>query len=320
MMCSFNRREFLAVVAVAPLGFAPEHGSAPILPHAQTTQPSRVSDTPLWVKQGIVAASNMEALSFVRRRGGQEANYAEEWRADLSDATVRTLVSQGVNLIIMTLYKGAGLKSEAQDIAAAREFVRVAHQRGLKVGGYVGGTLFYETLKAEEPESRDWKQVDEFGHPIYYVDPSQTFRYMACRNNPGYLGYLEKVVKLGVEDLGMDMIHFDQMMWASAPASCHCDHCRKQFREFLKDRYPPKLALQRFGFENVELLDIPPFGSESLRFAEVTNPLMQEWAWFRTWSLAERYKELTNYIHELNPQAAVQGNPTMNFDDNVGFL
>jgi hypothetical protein len=47
---------------------------------------------------------------------------------------------------------------------------------------------------------------------------------------------------------------------------------------------------------------------------------MQEWAWFRAWSLAERYKELTNYIHEPNPQTAVQGNPTMNLDENVGFL
>jgi hypothetical protein len=181
----------------------------------------------------------MEALSFVRRRGGQETNYAEEWRGDLGDATVRTLLSQGVNLIIMTLHKGAGLKSEAQDIAAAREFVGVARQRGLKVGGYVGGTLFYETLEAEEPASKDWKQVDEFGHPIYYVDPSQTFRYMACRNNPGYLAYIKRVVKVGVEDLRMDMIHFDQMMWVSAPASCHCNHCRKQFREFLKvDTHP----------------------------------------------------------------------------------
>lgn len=47
---------------------------------------------------------------------------------------------------------------------------------------------------------------------------------------------------------------------------------------------------------------------------------MQEWALFRAWSLAERYKELTDYIHKLNPETAVQGNPTMNLDDNVGFL
>jgi hypothetical protein len=319
MSSSFGRREFLAVTAAAPLSFQLAYNNAPIPPQAALAQLSRSSNPPLWVRQGIVAASNMEALSFVRCRGGEETNYAEEWRADLCDATVRTLLSQGVNLIIVTLHKGAGLKTEAQDIAVAREFVGVAHRRGLRVGGYVGATVFYETLEAEEPESKDWKQIDELGHPVYYA-PEQTFRYMACRNNPGYLAYIKKVLKVGVQDLRMDMIHFDQMMWRSAPASCHCTYCRKQFREFLKSRYPARLALQRFGFERVELLDIPPFGGDSLRFAEVSNPLMQEWALFRAWSLAERYKELTDYIRSLNPETAVQGNPTMNLDENVGFL
>jgi Beta-galactosidase len=271
------------------------------------------------MKQGVVAASNMEALSFVRRRGGEPVNYGEEWRADLRDTTVQTLLSQGVNLMLVTLHKGAGLMAEAADIAVAHDFVQMAHRRGLRVGGYVGATLFYETLEVERPQSKDWKQVDEFGRPIYY-NPAQTFRYAACRNNPGYLSYIKEVVKMGVQELQMDMIHFDQMMWWNAPASCHCDHCKEQFREFLKERYPAKVALQRFGSENVELFNIPPSGSDSLRFVEVVNPLMQEWARFRAWSLAERYKELTNYIHDLNPETAVQGNPEMNLDSNIGFV
>ena len=321
MGSAFDRREFLAFATSASLGLASTliNTSTFCAMPLEAAQASGASGPQSWVRQGIVAASDMEALSFVRRRGGEPVNYAEEWRTDLGDATVQTLLSQGVNLILVTLYKGAGLKTEAQDIAVAREFVDVAHRRGLKVGGYVGATLFYETLEVEEPASKDWKQIDEFGHPIYY-NPGQTFRYMACRNNPGYLAYIKKVVKLGVQDLRLDMIHFDQMMWWSAPGSCHCTHCREQFREFLKTRYSAKLALLRFGFENVELLDIPPFGSDSMRFAEVTNPLVQEWALFRAWSLAQRYKELTDYIHNLNPETAVQGNPTMNLDNNVGFI
>ncbi|MEO6981761.1 MAG: beta-galactosidase [Edaphobacter sp.] len=294
------------------------------LPELETTveaaEKSPRPGVPLWVKQGIVAASNMEALSFVRRRGGEAANYGEQWRADLCDATVKTLLDQGVNLILVTLFKGAGLKTEANDIAVAREFVQTAHRRGLKVGGYIGGTLFYETLEAEQPRSKEWKQIDEFGHALYYT-PAQTFRYMACRNNPEYLAYIKEVIRVGVKDLQMDMIHFDQMMWWTAPASCHCNSCRKQFREFLKSRYPAKLALLRFGFENVDVLNIPPFGSNSVpAFADVKNPLIQEWALFRAWSIAERYKELTDYIHSLNPETAVQGNPTMNLENNVGFL
>lgn len=146
-----------------------------------------------------MAASNMEALFFVRRLGAQSVNYGEKRHADLSDATVQALLSQGVNLILVTLHKGAGLKTEAPEIAVAREFVEVAHRRGLRVGGYVGATLFYETLEVEEPQSKGWKQIDEFGHPIYY-HPAQTFRYMACRNNPGYLAYIKDVVKVGVQE------------------------------------------------------------------------------------------------------------------------
>jgi len=322
MSSSFNRREFLALTASASLSLKAAGGNPLISLYrsdAESPRPSSGQEPLHWVREGIVAASNMEALSFVRRRGGELQDYAEQWRADLSDATVRTLLEQGVNLILITLHKGAGLKTEAEDIATAREFVKVAHRRGLRVGGYVGATIFYETLEAEEPQSKDWKQIDEFGHPLYYT-PAQTFRYMACRNNPGYMDYIKRVLKVGVLDLQMDMIHFDQLMWWSAPASCHCQHCRRQFRDFLKDRYPAKLALARFGFENVELMDIPPFGSDSIRFAEVANPLIQEWAWFRAWSLAKRYQELSDYIHQLNPGTAVQGNPTMNLDNNVGFL
>jgi hypothetical protein len=318
---AFDRREFLTLATTASIGLASTVIRTSTL-CARLLEPTPAlgdPGPPAWVRQGIVAASNMEALSFVRRSGGESVRYAEDWRADLGDATVQTLLSQGVNLILVTLYKGAGLQTEAQDIAVAREFVEVAHRRGLKVGGYVGATLFYETLEVEEPASKDWKQIDEFGHPIYY-NPGQTFRYMACRNNPGYLAYIKKVVKLGVQDLHLDMIHFDQMMWWSAPGSCHCTHCREQFREFLKNRYSANSALRRFGFENVELLDIPRFGSDSMRFAEVTDPLVQEWALFRAWSLARRYKEFSDYIHQLNPETAVQGNPTMNLDNNVGLI
>lgn len=323
MSSSFNRREFLALAASAPLGLRAASSGVPaecaIPDQAVTTPVSTSSESPLWVRQGIVAASNMESLCFVRRRGGQELDYAEQLRAELSDATIRTLLDQGVNVLILQFYKGAGRRAEALDIAAARDFVERAHKRGLRVSGYVGGTLLYETLEAEDPRSKDWKQIDEFGHPIYYVEPGQTFRYMACRNNLEYLAFIKEILKLGVQDLRMDMIHFDQMLWPTT--FCHCNYCGKQFQTFLKNRYPANLALLRFGFEDVELLNIPPLGNNSGQnwFGELANPLMQEWTLFRAWSLAERFKELTNYIHQLNPETAVLGNPVMNLEDNIGF-
>src|SRR5580658_8394220 len=110
MSSSFNRREFLALGASVPLGLHLAYGNAPNPPQTDGATRLHPSASPAWVKNGIVAASNMEALSFVRRRGGQEADYAEQWRAYLSDAAISTLRAQGINVIIMSLYKGAGLK------------------------------------------------------------------------------------------------------------------------------------------------------------------------------------------------------------------
>jgi hypothetical protein len=47
---------------------------------------------------------------------------------------------------------------------------------------------------------------------------------------------------------------------------------------------------------------------------------MQEWSLFRAASLAQRFGELARYIHDLNPNAAMIGNPTMHQESNVGFI
>lgn len=91
-----------------------------------------------------------------------------------------------------------------------------AHKHGIRVGGYVGATMMYESFFREEPAARGWIQTDENGRPVYYsYSASQTFRYAACRNNPGYRAFIEKVLRLGVQDIKLDMIHFDQMHWWS---------------------------------------------------------------------------------------------------------
>ena len=171
MSPSFNRREFMAFAGSAAASIATTYSAPARLLGLSLAEP-QISPPPVplqWMRDGLVLGSNTIAPSFIRRRGSEETDYAEKWRADLSDATVQTLLSQGVNLTITQLYKGSGLKTEGPEIEIAREFVEMAHRRGLRVGGYVGGSLLYETLEAEEPASKDWKQIDEFGNPIYYT-------------------------------------------------------------------------------------------------------------------------------------------------------
>jgi hypothetical protein len=264
----------------------------------------------------------MEALTFILRRGGESADAVREWHAQRSEEAVRKLKELGVNFVIVNFHKGAGLKAEGEDIAATRAFTALAHRHGLKVAGYVGASMMYETFFKEEPGARDWRQVDEFGRPIYYTS-EQTFRYMACRNNPHYLAFLKKVARLGIRDIGLDALHFDQMMWWPEPQSCRCRYCRQQFREFLAARYPdPARARLRFGFAGFGEVLPPPYNltTPPVMIAELRNPLMQEWTRFRAASLAQRFGDLARYIHELNPNAAMIGNPTMHQEGNVGFI
>lgn len=279
-------------------------------------------EQPAWIRDGIVASSDMEALAFILRSGGEPVDAVQQWHAQRSEEAIRNFKNIGVNFSIINFHKGAGLKAESQDIIAAREFTALAHKYGIKVAGYVGATLMYETLFQEEPDAKNWRQQNEFGEPIYYT-AEQTFRYLACRNNPGYRAFIRKVVTTGIQDVKFDAIHFDQMMWWSEPNSCRCSYCRAQFRQFLERRYHnPQKARLRFGFIGFSGVTPPPYDAHQppIRFSELRNPMMQEWAEFRAWSLARDFTEFADYIHKLNPNVAVIGNPTMNLESNIGFM
>jgi len=283
--------------------------------------PQPLTQRPAWLKQGIVMVGSWEPTTFILRRGGQETNAEKIWNAERTAESIKRLKELGINLVILNLHKGFGLKTEAADIQATRDFVILAHQSGIRVGGYIGSTMGYETFFAEEPAARDWMQVDEFGKPIYY-NQEQTFRYSACRNNPGYKAFVERLLRLGIEDIKLDLIHFDQMQWWAEPLSCRCKYCKEQFLKFLQARYrDPQKTHLRFGFGDLSHMAPPPNNIVvgPVPFAELKNPLMQEWAMFRAASIARRYAEYDEFIHKLNPEVALEGNPNLNLALNQGF-
>lgn len=274
---------------------------------ALAERPSR----PEWVDDGLVMASNMEALSFVRRRGGQAANYTELWEREQTEQAVLDLKAQGVNAVLISLMKGAGLKAEAEDIELARRYVELGHKHGLKVGGYIGGSIFFETMFADEPGAREWIQRDETGRPLFY-NPNQTFRYMANRSHPGYRDFIKRVLERGIGELKMDFVHFDQMMWWRLPYASYTETDQRAFAAFIRHHYPPERMKARFGYSEMGALRIPEFGLPAMpTWSEVVNPLMQELMQFRSESLAERFAEYDAFIHELNPKAALQANPPL---------
>ncbi len=269
---------------------------------------------PAWVKDGIVMVGNWEPLTFVRRRGGETEADLENWKGERTEAVARQLKAEGINLVITNFHKGFGLQTEGADIEATRKFVEYAHRNDIRVGGYIGSSMMYETLFSEEPNAKDWKQIDENGNPIYYIDPSQTFRYMACRNNPGYQEFIRKLLRVGVDDLKLDLVHFDQMESWAEPQVCHCQFCSRQFRQYLRSRYSDSQLVERFGFARLADMKAPAFAPFiAAGLPELINPLMQDWIRFQAWSYAKRYGEYDTYLQSLNPAVALEGNPNIDF-------
>ena len=290
-----------------------------VLPAAE---PPKRPARPAWVEQGIVMAGNWEPLTFIRRRGGHSLEDEQNWMAERSEQAAAGLKQAGITLVITNLHKGFGLAAEAEDIDATRRFTAFAHKHGLKVGGYVGSTMMHETFFEEEPGAGDWMQVDENGRPVYYgLGGEQAFRYAACRNHPGYKAFIEKVLRLGIQDIKLDLIHFDQMQWRAEPKSCRCRYCQENFLRWLEAKYPSGTRKPRFGFEQLNGVKPPPFDlfEGPVRFPELKNPLMQEWALWRACEVTRHYAEYDAFIHSLNPGVALEGNPNLNLGLNRGF-
>jgi hypothetical protein len=286
-----------------------------------STATGPASGRPAWLNEGIVAATYMEPLAFYLRRGDGPDDILERWNEDFNDVAMKRYHDIGVNVIIMSLHKGMGLKTEVESIDAARTLTEIAHRRGVKVAGYIGSSMFTETFYGEEPDGPGWEQIDERGRPIYYGE--QTYRHLACRNNPGYQAFLQKILRLGILDLKLDFIHFDQLQWWAEPWSCHCKYCQTGFRSYLRNKYTDDRLKARLGFTSLEGIRIPDFGLDAppVRSPSVLeDPIMQEWALYRCNSLANWWGDTHRYIHQLNPDVALVGNPTMTPESNCGFV
>jgi hypothetical protein len=299
-------------------------------PRPEPIFPSQTAERPSWLREGIVGSWYMCPVGFYIRRGFvsyydvEPVDPAFLWRAAFDEATVKHYKDIGINLLILPLHLGAGLKTEAESIEATRKLTQNAHRYGIRVAGYVGSSMMVETFYSEEPEAHTWEQIDERGRPMYYFD--QTFRHAACRNNPGYRAFLQKVLRLGIVDLKLDMIHFDQLAWWAEPCSCHCQHCQEGFRAFLRKRYTDEQLKLRLGHANLEGIRVPEFnigGSYVMEGGSVPmplkDPLLQEWVNFRCTSLAEWWAETHAYIRQLNPEVVLLGNAGYDPQTNVGF-
>ena len=69
--------------------------------------------------------------------------------------TLQKFKDIGVTCIATSFYKGYGLEAEKEEIARQANVVRMAHEVGLKVLGYINSdACYYETLFKELPDAK----------------------------------------------------------------------------------------------------------------------------------------------------------------------
>ncbi len=254
----------------------------------------------------IVMVGNWDGDPLFRnRRGGNPDWYMEEYSREFSEEAVLKLKEMGVTMVITDLFKGFGLEAEKDHIEQTRKLVSLCKKHGLKIGVYIGSTICFETFLLEEPDARKWFVPDFMGQPVLW-DSKQPFRKRVYFMHPGYINYIKKVLKIAVEDLKVDLIHFDNTSERAEGSIFFHPLAIKDFRTFLKENYTPGVLKDRLGFTDVKYVE-PPIFSGSI--STIDEPLFQMWTDFRCHQLTGFYAEMEKYIHQLNPETVVENNP-----------
>ena len=285
---------------------------------------------PEWLKDGLIFVGHWEPMIYRRRGGFAGTNADEHYLREHSEEAVAKLAELGVNLVITHYHKGFGPAAEQGEYDLLRQLVRLCHDRGIRVGAYIRlDTLAPETLLVEKPEVAEWFQVNWNGqYPVYNDGESGAlyYRRQACPCNNDYLSWVEERVAFAIQELGVDLIHFDGVMPFLEGYQCYCGRCVAEFRQYLQRRYAdPEVAKERFGFSNMSQISPPTYTEHptmrtSPRFIRIVkDPVMQEWTRWRTEKLAEMHHRLSRFIRRLNSQVAVEVNTLMPLDHNGYF-
>ncbi len=260
-----------------------------------------------WISQyPLVFVGNWDVMPiFQRRRGGDPVWQEDDYLKQHSEETVIKLKESGVTMALIHFYKGFGIEAEKEHMEDAGKFTGLCKKYGLKVGVYIGSTVIYETFLLENPEAEKWFVPDYMGLPVRYGE-TQTFRKFAYFMHPEFIEYYKKVLRIAVEDLKVDLIHFDNSSMRAQPAVFFHPLAIDNFRTYLKIKYSPEMLKKRFGFSDMRYVEPPRYNKP---FSTMDDPLFQEWIDFRCQQSADFYGEMARFIRGLNPDVAVEINP-----------
>lgn len=277
--------------------------------HSPLSLPGDSNSAPPWLgREPLIQAVNYVPEIFVNRVGWSANWLLADWKHAEGEEAVRQLKHLGVSMVSIALFTGFGLEAEKEAIDDSGRFSALLRRHGIRVGVYVGSTIMYETILAEIPEAKEWFVPDYLGRPVRYwgwKQNEQSFRKRVYFMHPGYREYMKRVLRVGIEDLHAEVIHYDNTSQMADPMIFQHPLAVEDFRTFLRNRYPPDKLKERLGFSDVRYVEPP---EDDTPLSAIDDPLWQEWADFRCYQLAQYYAELKVFIRSLNPNVAMAVN------------
>ena len=297
----------LFLVLALPLCEA-ESTSAKENDQVRSEEISPARQSPAWLREKpIVIVGNWDCAPIFRlRKGGNPLWAQQEYDRGHSEEAVIKLKELGVSLAILHFYKGFGLEAEKEQLEDAKKLAALCKKHSIRVGVYVGSTICYETFLAEVPEAEEWLVPSYRGKPATYPG-TQVFRRRVYFNHPGFLKYMKRVCRIAIEELDADLIHFDNTSMRARRDVFFHPQGIEDFRTFLREKYTSKERTLRFGFAEMSHVQPPDYDKH---LQTINSPMYQEWTDFRCQQLSDFYGEMTQFIHSLNPEVAVDNNPS----------
>jgi len=264
-----------------------------------------------WLKTNIGMVGSWEPLAILRRWGRGGVVCEREYEAAHTEKVIRKIAEGGFNLFITHYHKGFGWETEREEREKVRKQVELCHKYNIKIGVYFRiDNIIGETFFQEIPEARGWVARNEHGE-IPKVCNSY-WRHRICFNEPGYREYAKKVIKYAINELGVDLIHFDGFNEKDEDWTCKCERCQKGFTEFLLKKWGNrrKEATLYFGHDKVEGIKIPRWieGASLAKLDIINFPEIQEWIRYKCYRFSDFHRELADHLHSLNPNVVMSIN------------
>lgn len=252
---------------------------------------------------------NHEPLNMYRRIGRNSTGGVPggaRWLADWhhwydSEECAATMADLGLNILHCRCYKGLGWEEEKKDFPNVLSFARACRKHGITVLAYIQySSLYPEIMRREIPNLIDWCQLDQYGKPQTYLD--SYWRWIPCPNRPGFLDYMDGIIRRIVSSGEFDGVMFDNTL--NYP--CYCPECRAAFSKHLEEK--------GFDFLDPRFVELPPSDNKTETIGsktEIMDPVTIEYMRFRRTVIENSFKRFRTLIKSIDPECIISANVQM---------